>query len=64
MNHAAPLARDSSQDLSDWPIGGGETGRLVRRFDWSRTSLGPVSSWAQNLRIKVNSMVNSPIPRS
>ena len=63
MNDAAPLARDTAQDLSDWPIGGGETGRLVRRFDWSRTSLGPVSSWAQNLRIKVNSMVNSPIPQ-
>jgi len=46
-----------------WPIGGGNTGELVRRFDWSGTSLGPISKWPQNLRIKVNSIVNSPIPQ-
>jgi PAS domain S-box-containing protein len=46
-----------------WPIGGGTTGELVRHFDWSKTSLGPISSWPQNLRIKVNSIVNSPIPQ-
>jgi PAS domain S-box-containing protein len=46
-----------------WPIGGGETGELVRRFDWAATSLGPISEWPQNLRIKVNSLVNSPIPQ-
>ena len=46
-----------------WPIGGGETGELVRRFDWAATSLGPISEWPQNLRIKVNSIVNSPIPQ-
>jgi len=46
-----------------WPIGGGETGELVRRFDWAATSLGPISAWPQNLRIKVNSIVNSPIPQ-
>jgi PAS domain S-box-containing protein len=46
-----------------WPIGGGATGELVRLFDWSTTSLGPISGWPQNLRIKVNSIVNSPIPQ-
>lgn len=46
-----------------WPIGGGETGELVRLFDWSKTSLGPISDWPQVLRIKVNSIVNSPIPQ-
>lgn len=46
-----------------WPIGGGETGELVRNFDWSSTSLGPINAWPQNLRIKVNSIVNSPIPQ-
>ncbi|MDI6024995.1 PAS domain-containing protein [Corticibacterium sp. UT-5YL-CI-8] len=48
---------------AQWPIGGGETGELVRRFDWSTTPLGPISQWPQNLRIKVNSIVNSPIPQ-
>lgn len=36
---------------------------MVRRFDWSRTSLGPIGDWPQHLRIKVNSLVNSPIPQ-
>ncbi|MFD1747425.1 PAS domain-containing protein [Rhizobium helianthi] len=46
-----------------WPVGGGETGDLIRQFDWSLTSLGPVSQWPHHLRIKVNSIVNSPIPQ-
>lgn len=46
-----------------WPIGGGNTGALVRAFDWSKTSLGPIGSWPANLRHKVNSVVNSPIPQ-
>lgn len=46
-----------------WPIGGGETGELVRVFDWSKTSLGSINEWPQNLRQKANSVVNSPIPQ-
>ncbi|HCD85298.1 MAG TPA: hybrid sensor histidine kinase/response regulator, partial [Agrobacterium sp.] len=46
-----------------WPIGGGETGELVRGFDWSKTSLGAIGDWPQNLRQKANSVVNSPIPQ-
>ncbi len=46
-----------------WPIGGGETGDRIRQFDWAATSLGPIDQWPQHLRIKVNSMVNSPIPQ-
>lgn len=46
-----------------WPVGGGVCGELVRRFDWSRTSLGPIGEWPRNLRIKVNSLVNSAIPQ-
>lgn len=48
---------------SSWPVGGGVCGDLVREFDWSRTSLGPIDQWPQHLRIKVNSLVNSPIPQ-
>lgn len=48
---------------SDWPIGGGITGQLIRDLDWSRTPLGPVSDWPQNLRLAVNSLVNSPLPQ-
>lgn len=47
----------------DWPVGGGACGDLVRRFDWAETSLGPIAAWPVHLRIKVNSLVNSPIPQ-
>lgn len=36
---------------------------MVRAFDWSKTSLGPIGDWSQILRLKVNSVVNSPIPQ-
>lgn len=51
------------ESVADWPIGGGETGRLIREFDWAGTSLGPISQWPTHLRIKANSIVNSPIPQ-
>lgn len=46
-----------------WPTGNSICGALVRDFDWSKTPLGPIHEWPQNLRIKVNSLVNSPIPQ-
>lgn len=43
-------------------IGGGEMGDLIRAFDWSATSLGPLEAWPQTLRITVNLMLQSPVP--
>ncbi|MTD99760.1 PAS domain-containing protein [Paracoccus sp. YIM 132242] len=51
------------QFTRSWPIDGGVCGELVRTFDWSQTSLGPIDAWPRHLRIKVNSLVNSPIPQ-
>ncbi|WP_149738152.1 response regulator [Rhizobium sp. RU20A] len=48
---------------ANWPLGGGVMGDLTRRFDWSKTSLGPISDWPPHLKIKINSIVNSPIPQ-
>lgn len=48
---------------ASWPIGGGITGALIRGMDWSANPLGPIAQWSQTLRIKVNSLVNSPIPQ-
>ena len=39
--------------------GGGEMGALMRSLDWSRTPLGPVSSWPQSLRTSVSTCLNS-----
>jgi PAS domain S-box-containing protein len=49
--------------LSPWPVGGGVCGELVRNLDWSRSSVGPIDSWPMHLRIKVSSLLNSPIPQ-
>lgn len=39
---------------------GGEMGRRIRSFDWSKTSLGPIRDWPQSLTFAVNMMLQSP----
>ncbi|SMF97412.1 PAS domain S-box-containing protein [Methylomagnum ishizawai] len=46
----------------DFLAGGGETGRLIRALDWSRTPLGPVESWPQSLRTSVSTCLHCPFP--
>ena len=36
---------------------------MIRDIDWATTPLGAMTDWPQTLRIKVNSIVNSPIPQ-
>ena len=45
-----------------WPSGGGEMGALIRQFDWSRTSLGPIDGWPQSLKTTVETLLLSPVP--
>ncbi|HSC39072.1 MAG TPA: hypothetical protein VLD19_14415, partial [Chitinophagaceae bacterium] len=42
--------------------GGGETGALIRAFDWSKTPLGSPYSWPQSLRGTVNLLLNARFP--
>ncbi len=37
-------------------------GELIRAFDWSKTSLGPVSSWPQSLRTTLSIMLTAKLP--
>jgi PAS domain S-box-containing protein len=39
-----------------------EMGRRTRAYDWSRTSLGPISSWPQSLKTTVGILLRSPVP--
>ncbi len=55
-----PGEQDSS--ASGWIAGRGEMARLIRERDWSQTSLGPLDSWPQSLKIAVNLMLNSRHP--
>lgn len=46
-----------------WPIGGGEAGELIRRLDWTATSLGAPAEWSPALRTTVSNVVNSPVAK-
>src|SRR3954471_4432817 len=39
--------------------GGGEMGALMRAKDWSKTPVGPVNIWPQNLKSTVRTILHS-----
>ena len=39
--------------------GGGEMGARIRAFDWSKTPMGPISTWPQSLRAAVRILITS-----
>lgn len=41
----------------EFPLGGSEMGTLVRALDWSKTSLGPISSWPAHLKATISLML-------
>ncbi|HEU4559749.1 MAG TPA: PAS domain S-box protein [Longimicrobium sp.] len=45
-----------------WPLGGGETGALIRERDWAETPLGPADGWPAALKTAVDIMLGSPEP--
>jgi PAS domain S-box-containing protein len=45
-----------------FPVGGGDLGDLIRHFDWSRTSLGPIDAWPQSLKSVTGMLLLSPVP--
>lgn len=45
-----------------WPCGHGEMAELIRRHDWARTPLGPLSSWPASLKVLVGTVVAAPCP--
>lgn len=47
------------QNRTEFFAAGGEMGRRMRDFDWSRTPLGPPTSWPQSLRTAVQVMLGS-----
>jgi PAS domain S-box-containing protein len=40
----------------------GEMGEMVRLYDWSKTSLGPIETWEISLRTTVGIVLNSEFP--
>ena len=56
---AQGLSHTSTPQAHDWLTGGGEMGQLIRGYDWSETSLGPIESWPQSLRSAVSILLPS-----
>jgi len=53
----------SRTSVSDWPIGGGECGTLIREKDWRLSGMGAVDTWSHELRATVANIVNSPVAK-
>ena len=49
----------SVQGETEWLVGGGEMGELIRSTDWSSTPFGARESWSQTLRVVVSLMLES-----
>ncbi|MGE5723558.1 MAG: PAS domain-containing protein, partial [Acidobacteriota bacterium] len=47
---------------SDIFAGGGDLGALMRSLDWSKTPLGPISSWPQSLKTSLSICLASRFP--
>jgi PAS domain S-box-containing protein len=56
---AKPPRRCEEPAATDWLVGGGELGALIRAKDWSATPLGPVERWPQSLRSAVSILLPS-----
>lgn len=50
------------QSRFEFLSGGGELGELIRTYDWSKTSLGPIDKWPQSLRTCIRIMLLSRQP--
>lgn len=55
-------ANDPTASQIAFLSGGGEMGRLIGRFDWAATAIGPVSNWPQCLKTSVSLMLCSKVP--
>jgi signal transduction histidine kinase len=54
------MARRPGQ--ADWLVGDTEIVELIRSKDWSRTQLGPIGSWPENLQTTVSLCLASSFP--
>jgi PAS domain S-box-containing protein len=57
---SGPPAGSGAQPLALFD--GGDMGAAMRRFDWSRSPLGPPERWPQSLRTAANMMLNTQQP--
>jgi hypothetical protein len=49
--------RQQSTRVYEFPADEGETSALIRKLDWSKTSLGPISEWPGHLKAAISLML-------
>jgi PAS domain S-box-containing protein len=54
--------RDRVAELESLFSGGGETGEIMQRIDWSTTPLGTVATWSASLKIALKILLSSRFP--
>src|SRR5262245_4496084 len=59
VNFSVP---DNDIVIPEFLSGGGEMGRRIRAFDWSKTALGSFDKWPQSLRTCIRIMLTSRQP--
>jgi hypothetical protein len=52
----------SEDRFTDWLACGGEMGERIRRFDWSKTPIGPLEGWPPALRMMVRFLLANRFP--
>lgn len=62
MGRAELSGMDTGPSEAAFLRGGGETGELIRNFDWAKTSIGPLSDWPQSLKSVTSLLLLSPVP--
>jgi hypothetical protein len=53
---------DHVDNDTNFVVGGGEMGKLIRSKDWSKTPLGPVGTWSPALRMMVSFLLANRFP--
>jgi signal transduction histidine kinase len=57
-----PTTQALHHDDFSWLDRGGETGALIRAFDWASAGLGSLEQWPQSLRSVTGMLLLSPVP--
>ena len=56
------ISHSDTHSATDWLVGGGEMGSLIRAYDWAQTAIGPLTSWTPTLRTMVRFLLANRFP--
>ncbi|MEJ0082370.1 MAG: hypothetical protein WDM78_15790 [Puia sp.] len=53
---------DGEYNIPLFLSGAGEMTKLIREYEWSKTSVGPIDKWPQSLKTTLNTILKSKFP--